>query len=109
MFWLTLIIGLFLVVAPWLLGFDTNTTATWTSVILGAVLAFVSGYKATIRDTTNWVYWVAAVAGIAAVLAPWVFGFTTLTTAAWAIIIAGTLALVLAIYQIFGVTQEPQV
>lgn len=41
--WINLIAGLWLIFAPWLLGFSGTTYALWNSVILGLIVAIVAG------------------------------------------------------------------
>lgn len=101
MFWVTLILGLALVLAPFILGYNNNAPALWTSVILGAVMALVSGYKAAVKDVADWEYWVAGIAGLLAVIAPFVLGFSAQATAMWTVIILGVLALIASAYQVF--------
>ncbi|MCZ7575034.1 MAG: SPW repeat protein [Ardenticatenaceae bacterium] len=99
MYWVTLILGLVLILAPFILGYNDNASAFWTSFILGAVMALVSGYKAAVRDFSNWEYAVAGLAGLLAIIAPFVLGFTAQTTAMWTIVVLGVLALIVSIYQ----------
>ena len=40
--WIDMVLGLWLVASPWLLGFTANANAMWTSVVLGLVVAAVS-------------------------------------------------------------------
>lgn len=42
--WANLALGLWLIAAPWLLGFEANVNALWTHVILGVLAAAVSGW-----------------------------------------------------------------
>jgi hypothetical protein len=48
MYWLTGLLGLALVVAPFALGYSGDPTALWSSIILGTVVALVAipaGYQ----------------------------------------------------------------
>jgi formate hydrogenlyase subunit 3/multisubunit Na+/H+ antiporter MnhD subunit len=101
MSWLTLILGLFLGVAPWLLGYSDNSTALWTSVVLGTIIALVALYKVMIHDTAKWEYWVAGVAGFVAVFAPFVLGFTVEATAMWTTGVVGLVVFFVALYELF--------
>lgn len=103
MFWMTGILGLLLIAAPFALGYSTDPTALWTSVVLGAVMVVVSGYKAWVQDRTTWEYWVAGIAGLLAVLAPFILGFTTLVLAMWTSIVLGAVVAILAGYEVFFV------
>jgi hypothetical protein len=76
--------------------------AIWCSVILGAIILLVAGYRALARDRATWEDWVAGVCGVLAIVAPFVFGFTA--PAMWTSIILGVIAAVLAGIQLFGTT-----
>jgi uncharacterized MAPEG superfamily protein len=108
MFWLTLLLGLVLVLAPWVFGYADNTTALWTSVILGAVMAVVSGYKARAKDMANWEYWVAGIAGLLALIAPFVLDFGTERSAIWTDTMIGGITLVVSAYQVLLGPQRTQ-
>ncbi len=45
--WFNLILGLWLIVSPWLLGFSTVAAAMWNSVIVGIVVAALSYWGQT--------------------------------------------------------------
>lgn len=42
--WVNMVIGLWLIVSPWLLGFVANMNAMWTHVILGVLVAALSAW-----------------------------------------------------------------
>ncbi|WP_155251019.1 SPW repeat protein [Sinorhizobium meliloti] len=42
--WANIVIGIWLVVAPWLLGFAPNANAMWTHVVLGLLVAAISAW-----------------------------------------------------------------
>lgn len=44
--WLNAAVGVWLVIAPWLLGFAALVEAKWSAVVLGALIAISSGWKA---------------------------------------------------------------
>lgn len=106
MYWLTGILGLIMVAAPFILGYSENLTALWTSIILGLLVAIVSFYKALSKDAATWEYIVAAVVGVVAVFAPFLFGFSATTTAMWTVIILGAIIAILAGYE--GFFARPQ-
>lgn len=101
MYWLTGILGLVLGVAPFVLGYSTNANALWTSVILGAVVLLAAIYKAAFKTATTWEYWVMGVAGLLAVIAPFVLGFQALTFALWTMVIIGGIIVLVAAYELF--------
>jgi hypothetical protein len=42
--WANLVLGLWLVVAPWIVGFTNAIAARWTHVVLGLLVAAVAGW-----------------------------------------------------------------
>jgi len=106
MYWTIGILGLALIVAPFVLGYSGDTNALWTSIILGAVVALVAGYKALTKDVAKWEDWVAGIAGLLAVIAPFVL-FSAQTTAVWTSVILGLVVAILAGYQVFFVKPKP--
>lgn len=44
--WLNAAVGVWLVLAPWILGFTALTAALWSTVVLGALICLVAGWKA---------------------------------------------------------------
>lgn len=101
MFWITVILGLAMAMAPWALGYDGNSAATWSSVILGMVMAFVSGYKAAVRDHASWEYWVVVIAGLLSILAPFVMRFSAELAPTWTVVLLGGIAALVALYQVY--------
>lgn len=45
--WVNLILGLWLIVSPWLLGFSSTAGAMWNSVIVGFVVAILAYWGQT--------------------------------------------------------------
>lgn len=103
MYWVNMVLGLALIAAPFALGYSDTSTALWSSIILGAIIALASGYKAIAKDKAHWEEWVDLVAGIVAVLIPFALGFSALTAALWASIILGIIVAALAGYQLYTV------
>lgn len=101
MYWITGILGLALGIAPFVLGYSDHSGAMWTSIILGALVFLVSAYRAFDDSQVGWEYWVAGIAGLLAVLAPFILGFASLTMAMWTTVILGAVMLILAGYELF--------
>ena len=81
MYWLTGILGILLIIAPFILGYRGDSPALWSNVILGAIVVIVSAIKAYIPDTTRWEYWIAGIGGVLAVIAPFVLHFSAVAAA----------------------------
>lgn len=105
MYWITGVLGLALMASPAILGYGTDATANGTSLVLGAVVVIVSVVKALAKDLGKWEYWVAGIAGVLMVIAPFVLSFSANATALWASIILGALVAILAGLKVFG---QPQ-
>lgn len=101
MYWVTGIIGVLLVIAPFVLGFTANPPALWASVILGLAVLVVSIITGLVHDTANWEYWLIGLCGLAAIIAPFVMGFSNHVRPEWTNIILGALAIILSAYQLF--------
>lgn len=106
MYWLTGLLGIASVAAPFLLGFATNGPAIWTSLTIGIVLMLSSAFEWAAEKEQRWEYWIAGIAGVAAVAAPFILGFGSITTAVWTMVIIGLAAIAAAAIKLFpGRTQ----
>lgn len=91
MYWITGVLGLILAVAPFVFGYDVNTAALWTSLLVGGATVLVSVIEAAQNDKKNWEYWTVGILGLLTVTAPFMFGFSGLTNARWTSIVVGLL------------------
>ncbi|MDD2823406.1 MAG: SPW repeat protein [Candidatus Daviesbacteria bacterium] len=101
MYWLIGILGLASIAAPFLLNYNDNVFALWTNLIFGAVLLVAALLEAFADDKDTWEYWVVGIAGIGAILAPFILGFNALTAALWTIVAIGIITIVAAGTKIF--------
>lgn len=96
MFWITGVLGLALGVAPWVLGYADHSSALWASVILGLVVLLVSAWGLISQATDKrWEYWVIGLAGLAAFIAPFIFGYSDDAQPLWTGLILGAILVVL--------------
>ena len=97
MYWITGVIGLVSILAPFVFGYNDNNTALWTNVIIGVALVAASAWEGFVaHDRDNLEYWLIGLVGIGAIAAPFVFGFSDLTEAFWTSVGAGVLAVLAA-------------
>jgi len=101
MYWITGILGILLIIAPFLLGYRSDSPAMWSNLILGAIVVLVSAIKGLFPDETRWEYWVAGIMGVLAIIAPFVLRFSTVATALWATLVLGVVVAVLAVYEAY--------
>lgn len=104
MYWATGILGIVLLVAPYLFGYTSHTAAFWTSLALGGVVLVISVLEGVRRGQDMWEYWVATIAGIGAVVAPFIFRFDNITAAFWTTLGVGVLLAILSASKVFSGT-----
>ncbi|HYK08977.1 MAG TPA: SPW repeat protein [Candidatus Eisenbacteria bacterium] len=102
MYWITGIIGLIFVVAPYIFGYSGNIAALWTSMAVGGITLIVSIVEGLQADRQLWEYWIAGILGIVAIFAPFIFGFSNFTSAVWSSITLGVLLVLFAGTKLFS-------
>jgi hypothetical protein len=96
MYWLMSILGLVLFIAPFVFGFSANTAAMWACIILGLVVALSAGYKAIAQDKATWEVVLVLIAGVLALINPFVLDLSSNAGGMWTIIILGAGMAILA-------------
>lgn len=96
MYWVTGILGLFMMVAPFVFGYGDNTAAMWTGVITGVIVAVASYVEGARHDREAWEYWVAGIVGVFVIASPFILGFNTHSGALWTSLIVGLLVALMA-------------
>lgn len=71
--WANLAVGLWLFVAPWVLGYAGLRSAAWNSWTLGVVVVAVS--VSALILFAAWQEWVNVILGVWLLISPWVMGF----------------------------------
>jgi hypothetical protein len=90
------VLGVWLVLSPWVSRFSGDMTATANSVVIGvALLAAALGAMLMPRA---WEEWTEAVLGLWMIVAPWVLGYSALTNAVSAAVVIGIVVLALALW-----------
>ncbi|MBI2313739.1 MAG: SPW repeat protein [Betaproteobacteria bacterium] len=88
--WVDLVLGLWLFVSPWVLGFATgNETAAWNMYVMGTAIVVFSAVA--VYMPRMWEEWVNMAIGVWLILSPYVLGFHTHMTAALNAVILGVL------------------
>lgn len=60
--WLNVVMGLWLVLAPWVLGYSTSATSVWNARIVGIIIILIALWAMATPDTLN-IEWLNVVAG----------------------------------------------
>lgn len=100
-----IVAGLALQASPWLFGFATESQAAWNAWIVGAAIAVIAAVALYAFHEEE--EWVNLVLGIWAVVAPWVLGFSAVTTAMWVHVVVGIIVAVLATASIWFTHNRP--
>ncbi len=98
--WANLVLGVWLILSPWLLGFSGTPAAMWNAVLVGVVVGLMALMH--LRGGPMWEEWVSVVLGVWLLLSPWILGFSGMGNAMWNAVIVGLLVGALAL----SVTRE---
>jgi hypothetical protein len=90
------ILGAWLVISPWVLGFSEITVAVASTVALGVVL--IANSLGAMRLPAAWEEWLDVVFGVALMLAPTVLGYDGVRTAFANALVTGAAVTALAIW-----------
>lgn len=93
---INLILGIWLFVSPWVLGYSTAGTAAWNAWIIGVVVFVLSA--TSLAAFRQWEEWINVVLGIWLIVSPWVLTFSTLRNAAANQVIVGIIVGLLALW-----------
>jgi hypothetical protein len=94
------IVGVWLIVAPWVLGFQAERSVMANSVVVGlGLLAFA---LAAIFLPRAWEAWSELVLGLWLVASPWVLRFDAVATAKNAMLASGIVVAALAVWVILA-------
>lgn len=99
------LLGLWLVISPWLFVYAGHTAAAWNAWVVG-VIVLVAAIAALTRFH-EWEEWVNAVLGLWLIISPWLTGYAEVTAAVWNHVIVGILTAVLAVWSAWRARHEP--
>lgn len=99
-----LVLGLWLIVSPWALGFTGIEAAMWNAVILGVVIVMMTVME--LVEFHDWEEWTDMVIGGWLAISPWALGFTAEAggsrLAAGNFLIVGLVVLAMAAWSLIG-------
>jgi hypothetical protein len=101
MVWATVVtafIGIWFVIAPWVLGFASHSAMIATSIVGGGILLVLGGlailYAPAFRET--WLYVLTAAVGVWFAIAPWVLSESNRTGTLWTSLLGGLTVVILS-------------
>jgi hypothetical protein len=95
------IIGIWFIIAPWLLGFSGHTAALWTSVVGGAIQLISSAWAAFLDDSSGWKVWqtwVSLLMGVWFIVQPFALQLQGNVGEAWSSVILGIITIALNLW-----------
>ncbi len=98
------LLGIWFIIAPFVLGVSSSVGEVWTSVIGGIILLVLAG-SAVSSDTARrqaWIQYVNGLVGVWFILAPWILSMATNAGVTWTSVIGGLIALVLSVWLLTG-------
>ncbi len=98
--WVSLILGIWLFISPWVVGFSAVSNAAANAWILGIVVAVVA--IIALSTPQLWEEWVNLILGIWLIISPWVVGFSNMAAPTWDSVIVG---LIVALVNLWGIVQ----
>lgn len=97
---INLILGIWLIVAPFVLGY-TGIISRWNDIVLGFVVGIVGIVRMVMpQRSTNWLNWLSVVFGIWLIIAPFVLSYGSIIPL-WNDIILG---IVVAVVSFWGLS-----
>ena len=90
------VLGVALVVSPWVLDFSSETIATSNAVVIG--LALVATALGAMLAPKAWEEWTEAVLGLWMVISPWMLGYSHVQTAMYVAVGVGLIVVLLALW-----------
>jgi hypothetical protein len=94
------LLGAWLIVSPWLLGFSKDSMAMSNMVVIG--IAFIAVAMGAIFVPQAWEEWTEAALGLWLMVSPWLLGFTHLQPARDTAVLTGAVVLALAVWVLFS-------
>lgn len=91
-----LVVGLWLLASPVVLGFSAEARPAWNSAILGAAIALVALHA--FFEVLAWQEWANAAFGAWLIASPWVLGFAGMQAVMLSTVIAGAVVFAMAIW-----------
>ena len=91
-----LVLGVWMIVSPWVLRYQAETTPTGNAVILGVLIA-IAALIALFR-VMAWEEWVNVAFGVWLLVSPWILGFSGIAAAMTNAVIVGIVVAALALW-----------
>lgn len=102
-----ILLGIWLVIAPFMLGYSAINGALWNDIISGVlVIIFAAFIAGRTTSGSQWSSWVNLLLGVWLILAPFALGHAAVSAAMWNEIISGIIIIALSAYAAFSTTDN---
>jgi hypothetical protein len=91
-----LVLGIWLVVSPWILAYEAEATPAWNAHVVGVVIAVAA--LAALIAFHEWEEWVNTALAAWLIVSPFLLGFSGLQAALWNQLVLGVVVGLLAIW-----------
>ncbi len=78
-----LLVALWLIVSPFILGYAEIPAALWNSLAVGVIVAVIAAVRAFVPEAPSWLSWIGVVLGLWLIIAPFVLAFGGLNLQHW--------------------------
>lgn len=104
--WVVALLGVWAIIAPFVLGFSTLTIPLWNTIVVGIALVILGIWSALSNNPAmvKTLDWINAIIGAWLIISPFVLGFSVTTVSGmWNAIIVGAIVLVLEVWAALSV------
>jgi hypothetical protein len=93
---INIVAGLWLIIAPFVLGYAAVQAAVWNDIVIGVAVAIMAIVRVTQPARYEGLSWVNVVLGVWLILAPFMLGYARIQPAVWNDVLMGLVVLALA-------------
>jgi SPW repeat-containing protein len=93
--WLNAILGVWLIISPWVVGYAGHSAALWNTLITGIVILLVALAASRTADSSP--SWLNVALGVWLIVSPWVLGYSLLEAATANDVVLGVIVGMLAL------------
>lgn len=96
--YLNALIGVWFIIAPWVIGFSDQSGALWSSIIFGIIQIIVSLWGSDKPGWSSWQNWISVITGVWFVIFPFIYSLTNGET--WSSVILGLITIVFSLWNL---------
>lgn len=93
---LDILAGIWLIISPFFLAYNSAGRATSNDVILGIIIAIIAAVRFFGAYEQAWLSWINVLLGIWVLISPWALGYSNVAAPLWNNVILGIIVIILA-------------